>query len=99
MTAHTLTDGTPIPEDLAAAHRELTDLCYQSSRVSVVLRDLSGALSDEDEPLPACYRAGLLEAVAMVGDYLEYYASDRARFLEHLVRSEHARKAPEVAPR
>lgn len=94
MTARTLTDGTPIPPRLEVAHAEAGALVYEASRVGVALRDLSAALSDADEPTPARYRAGLCEAVGLIGDYVEGWALSRRTMLEGMAREEHAAPEP-----
>jgi len=90
----TLHDGTPIPDHLHIAHQEAAALVYEASRVSVALRDLSSALSDEDDPLPEAYRGGVCEAVALIGDYLEHYATQKREFLEYLAREHHSKRKP-----
>ncbi|MBZ9540497.1 hypothetical protein KGQ90_16380 [Modicisalibacter tunisiensis] len=94
MNARTLHDGTPIPEHLTIAHQEAGAMVYEASRIAVALRDLGNVLADEDDPLPDRHKAGLCEAVGLIGDYLEAWAVSRQEFLEHLAREDHARRQP-----
>lgn len=92
MSARKLHDGTPIPEHLMIAHQEADALVYEASRVGAALRDLAGAMSDPDDPLPDTYRPGMCVAVELIGDYLEGYAAAKQDFMERLAREDCARR-------
>lgn len=84
---HAMTDGTPISADMSAALVELSRIEHEVSRARAALRDLGGALADPDDPLSECYRAGLCEAVTLIGDHLEHYTRERIAALEDGARA------------
>jgi len=96
MTSRTLYDGTPIPEHLRVAYHEVSDMVMETSRAGVALRALGDALSDEDTPIAPENRAGLCEAVGLIGENLERYAQGRSSMVEMLAKEAQEQKKTAV---
>lgn len=63
------------------------EAAIEASRVRCALRSIVGVMADEDIHLDEGTKAGLFEAINLVGDHLESYAAGQLDLAERFDRS------------